>query len=133
MKKITAFLGLVFGFFTAVSSVLAVTQFTPPPGFVNPDTQFEDVPQLVIKMVFGLAIFLAVVYLMYGGIRWITSRGDKMAIESARKHIVSAIIGIVVVAGTFLILQVLFTVLGVDNPLKCGFQLPILGGNPNCK
>lgn len=99
---------------------------TPPIGSVSTDIKAESLPQLAINLLFYVAIFLAICYLMYGGIRWITSRGDKTAVESARKHIIAAVMGIVVVAGSFFILQFIFTILGADNPLKKGFQLPTL-------
>jgi hypothetical protein len=61
---------------------------------------------------------------MFGGIKWITSRGDKVAVESARRHIVAAVIGLVVVVSAFFILQVVFRILGVQNPLNN--ELPTL-------
>jgi succinate dehydrogenase/fumarate reductase cytochrome b subunit len=97
-----------------------------PVGSVDTNTKVENVPQLVINLLFGVAIFLTVAYMLYGGIRWITSRGDKAKVEEARKQITAALIGVVVVAGTFFILQVVFNVLGADNPLKKGFTLPTL-------
>ena len=103
-------------------------QFSPPPGSINPNLDAQKFPQLIIDLLFGVAAFLALAYLMYGGIKWITSRGDKMQVEAARKHIVAAIIGLVVVAGSFFGLRVVFTILGAggNNPLQNGFQLPIL-------
>ena len=111
-------------------SVFAQGLVEPPSGAVNPNVDVRSVPQLVVSLLFGLAIFLAVVYLIYGGIRWITSRGDKVGVESARKHIVAAIIGLVVVLGTFFVINVLFSILGTSNPLREGFTLPTLE-NPN--
>lgn len=105
---------------------VAFAQISPPKGSVATDIKVENIPQLVVNLIFTLAIFLAVVYLMYGGIRWMISRGDKLAVESARKHIVSAIIGLVVVAGTFFILNILFNILGAENPLQKSFELPTL-------
>lgn len=99
---------------------------TPPKGSVGADVNAENLPKLIVTLIFSLAIFLAVVYLMYGGIRYMTSRGDRTAVEAARKHIISAIIGLVVVAGTFFILNVVFGLLGTDNPLNSGFKLPNL-------
>lgn len=124
VKKATALIGSVSTYLILAQTAFA--QLTPPKGSVATDIKAENIPQLIVNLIFTLAIFLAVVYLMYGGIRWITSRGDKMAVESARKHIMSAIIGLVVVAGTFFILNVLFNILGADNPLKKGFELPTL-------
>lgn len=92
--------------------------------FVNENTKVENIPTLLVNIVSALAIVLAVLYLMFGGIKLITARGDRAAVESARKHIFSAVIGLVVVFGTFLILQFLFNVLGAENPLSKGFTLP---------
>ncbi len=102
-----------------------------PAGSIDPNIEATNLPQLVINLLFGAGIFFAVVYLMYGGVRWITSRGDKMGVADARKHIIAAIIGLVVVVGTFFIIQLVFTVVGSggNNPLQKGFSLPTLS-NP---
>lgn len=97
-----------------------------PSGSVGSNIKVEAIPQLIVSWTFILAMILAVVYLMFGGIKLITSRGDKQAVESARKHITYAVLGLVVVAGTFFILGVVFTALGADNPLKKGFEFPTL-------
>lgn len=133
MSKKIAFIGagLVYAL-AAVSSFAqsAAPLIQAPAGSVNANVKVQSIPQLIVNLMFALATFLAIAYLMYGGIKWITSRGDKVAVESARKHIVAAIIGLVVVAGTFFILQFVFTVLGADNPLKSGFTLPTLQSSP---
>lgn len=101
-------------------------ELKPPAGSVASDIRPEAVPQLIINMLFIVASFLAVAYLMYGGIRWITSRGDKAGVEAARKHIIAAIAGVVVVAGAFFLMQLLFNILGADNPISKNFKLPTL-------
>lgn len=93
-----------------------------PGGSLAADTKIETIPQVVVNYMFLIAAFLAVAYLMYGGIKWITSRGDKTQVEAARKHIVAAVIGLVVVAGSFFAISVVFQLLGADNPLKDGFK-----------
>lgn len=90
---------------------------TPPVGAVAV-TELKPVLNLVVNLFFAAAGFSAIVYLAYGGIKWITSRGDKVGVEAARKQIVAAIIGLVVVLGTFTILNVVFGILGVKNPLN---------------
>ena len=60
-----------------------------------------------VQLTFILATVLALGYLIYGGIRWITSGGDKTAVEGARNHIIAAIIGLAVIFLSFLILNVL--------------------------
>lgn len=93
-----------------------------PGGSLAANTKIETIPQVVVNYMFIIAAFLAVAYLMFGGIKWITSRGDKMAVESARKHIVAAVIGLIIVAGSFFALNVVFRLLGADNPLENGFK-----------
>lgn len=110
-----------------MKTLLAETiRLSPPPGAVATDVQTANIPNLVINILFGVAIFLTVVYMLYGGIKWITSRGDRQAVEGARKHLTAAIIGLVIVAGTFFILQIVFTLLGAENPLSKGFCIPNL-------
>lgn len=55
-----------------------------------------------------LAFVIALIYLLYGGIKWITSRGEKTEVESARNHIIAAILGlIIVILAVFLVSIVL--------------------------
>lgn len=113
-----------------VSCFLLLVSFSPvyaqglqaPGGSLAPDTKVEAIPQIIVNYMFMIAAFLAVAYLMYGGIKWITSRGDKIAVESARKHIVAAVIGLIIVAGSFFALNVVFQLLGADNPFSEGFK-----------
>lgn len=87
----------------------------------------SNVISTVVTLLFYVAAGLAIVYLIMGGIRWITSRGDKANVEAARKQIIAAIVGLVVVAGAFLILNIVFNILGTGkNPLQGNFQLPSL-------
>lgn len=126
-KKFSTALVTLGMYFSAAVNVYADTPLlTPPVGSISTNVAAQSIPQLVITILFFVATFLATAYLMYGGIKWITSGGDKAGVESAKKHIMSAIIGIVVVAGTFFMLNILFNVLGAENPLSKNFTLPTL-------
>lgn len=111
-----------------LSTVTVAIAQTPKPllqpdgNFVNPNIEVQSIPQLIVGWVFALGMVLAVLYLMWGGIRWITSRGDKQAVADARKQIIAALVGVVVIAGTFFILNTVFKILNVDNPLSKGFE-----------
>jgi hypothetical protein len=120
---------LGFLFSTTVALAASGSTYSPPPGTLNPDIDPTKIPQLGFSLLLYLAGALAIGYLMYGGIKWITSRGDKVAVESARRHIVAAVIGLVVVISAFFILQVVFRILGVQNPLNNG--LPTLDPSTN--
>lgn len=75
--------------------------------------KLEDVIQFGISFLLLIATLLALVFLIWGGIQWITSGGDKAGIETARKKITFAVIGLVVVFSSFFILSVISTFLGV--------------------
>lgn len=126
LKKVAASISTTIAYVMVVSSVYA-QELKAPAGSIKTDIKAESIPQFVVNWLSYIAITLAIIYLMYGGIRWMTSGGDKTKVESARKHIVAAVIGLVVVLGTFAMLQILFTVLGTNNPLQGGFKPPVLG------
>ena len=69
---------------------------------------------------FGIALFLIVAvilafgFLIYGGFNWIMSEGDKTKVESARKTIIYAILGLILCFVSFFIVLFLGGILGVD-------------------
>lgn len=134
-KKLAALTSLVT-FLSLTGMAYAQQQLiNPGSGFVNPGTttatqSVSNTTTLVVNGLFTLGAILAVVYLILGGVRWITSRGDKNGVEAARRQIVAAIIGLIVVAVAFFALNIVFGLLGANNPLKGNFELPTLT-NPN--
>jgi len=60
-----------------------------------------------------IAIVAALLYLLYGGVKWIISRGEKTAIEEARNHIMAAIIGLIVVILAVFILSIILAAFGI--------------------
>lgn len=60
-----------------------------------------------------VAGLLAFVYLIIGGIQWITSGGDKAGLEAARNRIVHAIVGLIVVFAAWAITLLLQQFLGI--------------------
>lgn len=130
LRKISVFLVSLFVCFLTFlpATVWAANESTlkPPPGSIGTDVSPESIPQLVVNILFYVGGILALAYLMYGGIRYITSRGERAQVEAAKKHLTAAIIGLIIVAGAFFIIKIVFTVLGAENPLAKGFQLPTL-------
>src|SRR3989344_5323299 len=53
---------------------------------------FGGLVALIIQIAFVLAVIIALAFLIYGGIRWITSGGDKTGVETARNTIVAALV-----------------------------------------
>ena len=71
----------------------------------------------VITIIFVIATLLALVYLIWGGIKWVTSGGDKTKVDGARAAIVAAVVGLIIVFLSYFILNV---VVGLFIP---GFSL----------
>lgn len=104
---------------------------TPPLGSIG-NVPVENIPQFIITILFVIGVIIAVAFLIYGGIRWVLSGGDKAKVEAARSHIVASIIGLVIIAAAFLIFSLVFQILGVRNPLTGGLCIPTLQ-DPFCR
>ena len=60
-----------------------------------------------IGFILVIAALAAFIFLIWGGIQWITSGGDKSAVEAARSRILAAIIGLFVVFAAWALMNVL--------------------------
>jgi len=78
----------------------------------------------IISFVLFLAVFIAFVFLVIGGLKWITSGGDKSAVESARNTIIAAIIGLVIAFLAYLIINIVLGLLGLSFSTLVLPQLP---------
>lgn len=65
----------------------------------------------LILILAGLAFFFI---LVWGGIKWIMSGGDKAHTEGARNQITAALVGLVIVFSAWAITALLNTFFGVD-------------------
>jgi uncharacterized protein YacL len=70
--------------------------------------------QNIVIFFIVLAIIIALMYLLYGGVKWIMSRGEKTEVEAARNHIMAAIIGLIVVFLAIFIVSIILKVFGLD-------------------
>ncbi|MDO8621005.1 MAG: hypothetical protein Q7R31_01875 [Candidatus Levybacteria bacterium] len=109
----------------ASSAFLAIAQGAAPKGDVSIpivvptgalplDLDIGKLPQFIITLLFIVGVIIAIAFLIYGGIKWVMSGGDKAGVEAARNHIVAAIIGLVIIAAAFFIIQVVFRLLGTS-------------------
>lgn len=70
---------------------------------------------VLINAIFVIAVIIALAYLIYGGIRWIMSQGDKSKVQDARNHIIAAIIGLIIVFLAYFIINIILGVfLGIN-------------------
>lgn len=71
-----------------------------------------------------VAALLAFLYLVLGGIQWITSGGDKAGMEAARNKITHAIVGLIVVGAAWAIMILVQQFLGITVIGGAGINLP---------
>lgn len=116
--------------FTTVSQVLAA----PSDGNINiapPNGGVFDISKLLsagIQLALILAAILTFAFLIWGGIQWITSGGDKAAYESARNRITAALIGLAIVAAAWALMKLVGIFFNID---VFNFKIPTGGGgNP---
>lgn len=58
-----------------------------------------------INFLFVVAAMLALVFLVIGGVKWLTSQGEKEGVNKARETIVAAIVGLVIIFLSYLIVN----------------------------
>jgi hypothetical protein len=107
MKKLVAILSLCL----MLAPVLALAA-----GFTIPDAGNTGLPNqnnatslimYIINIVLGISGLIAVLFLLIGGFRYITSAGNEEVAEQAKKIIINAIIGIVIIILSFVIVRVI--------------------------
>jgi len=75
-----------------------------------------------IRLVLILASLVFFFMLVWGGIQWMMSGGDKNAAEAARSKITNALIGLVIVFSAWAIMALIKSLFGVD--IMGGFDIP---------
>lgn len=84
---------------------------TKPPAF-----RITEIGRLIssaIQLILIAAGLIGFLYLLLGGIQWITSGGDKAGVDAARQKIIQAIIGLVIVFATWALIGLLEKFLGI--------------------
>lgn len=74
--------------------------------------------QRVLNLIMIIAALLVFGYMIWGGVQWITSGGDKGKTEEARNKITSAVIGLAVLAASYALFRVVLYFLGLNDPTQ---------------
>lgn len=69
----------------------------------------------VITLAFVIAALIALAFLIFGGIKWILSGGDKSKVEEARGTIVAALVGLVITFLAYFIINIVFSIFGLGT------------------
>lgn len=81
---------------------------------------FTNVGSLVSSLVTAAIVIGALatlIYMIYGGINWITAGGDAQKVEASQKFITNAIIGLIILVATYAIFTVIKTFLGIGDEI----------------
>ena len=76
--------------------------------------QFGGIVGALIVLLIIIAAIVFFFMLLIGGIRWITSGGDKAQTEAARNQVTSALVGLVIVFAAWAILQLIEAFFGIS-------------------
>ncbi|MCL4387231.1 MAG: pilin [Patescibacteria group bacterium] len=119
-KKITgitlALMSLIPGAALAVNS----DEIKPTPMPINSNINIAKLITNIINYILGFSAALAVLFIIYGGIIYMTSSGDEKRTANAKKILFSAIIGLVI----------LILALVIVNFVTTTTQNALVGTNP---
>jgi len=131
MKKVLALAATGASYLTLAPSAFGASVNLCPAG-----SEFSSLCDIVNKplgqiitqfivIVLIIAVIASLFFLIYGGIRWITSGGDEKQVETAKSHVVAAIVGLIIALAAFFILQFILRFFGID---VLNFQFPTILG-----
>ena len=86
-------------------------------GFETSGIPFLNLGRLlsnILALLFFFAALMAFLFILIGGIQWISAGGDKVAAASARDRITAAVVGLLILVAAFAITLILSTVLCIN-------------------
>ncbi|HVZ67776.1 MAG TPA: hypothetical protein VG917_05985 [Patescibacteria group bacterium] len=119
MKKLSAISSIIaFGALStpAFADVLDAGIKTPAGStIIDPNTSVGSLVSFLIAFIIVVAFLFALAYIVIGAFQWITSGGDKQKVADARNHILAAVMGLIIIALSFVIINVVLTALGLGS------------------
>ena len=122
LKKLGPFVAEIIAL-AAPGAAFAQANIVPPT--IRPINNILSVLRAVIQFILVVAFVLAFIFLLIGGIRWITAGGDEKGVASARNMITAALIGLVVVLVAYALIRLVEIFFSV-NIISQGVQIPIV-------
>lgn len=123
MKKLAALVSSLL-----LSLGLATPAFAQNIGVGQPsEARITDLGRLIstgVNVVIIVAGILVFVFLVWGGLEWLTSGGDKGKVENARNRITSALVGLAIIAASWALVQVIAYFFGVQSGLGGTLTIP---------
>lgn len=107
-------------------------KITPPVkglGGANPTQDLSTLMAGLIVFFLVMVGILALVYMMWGAVSWVTSGGDKDKLQKAQARIRSAVVGIFMAVVMLVLFNAIFSIAfpnsGIITPSNGGFQFSI--------
>ena len=86
----------------------------PSSGGIDPNTDTGVIISNAVSIIFVVGVIAVLFMLISGAYSWIASGGDKEAVGKARQRIIQALIGLLILAVSFLIAKIAGQVVGID-------------------
>ncbi len=75
-------------------------------GLCTTNFSLSGIISFIITLLFIVAVLACLIFLIWGGVKWILSGGDKTKVEAARNQIVAALIGLAVAFSAYFLLNI---------------------------
>lgn len=136
MNKMKKLLGALFGLGAVLTYALpafAQTTINPCSGLAGGGfgdlcnynaSNLGQIVSTAVVILLVIAVIISLFFLIWGGIRWITSGGDKAKVAEARSHIIAAIVGLVIAFLAFFILTIVLNLFHINIQTLSLPQLP---------
>ncbi len=116
IKKLALATGAAMSSMLATASVvMADVKIDPIDTGKGYATNFGTMFSSILNVVMLVAAILVFAYMIWGGVEWITSGGDKSKAESARNKLTAAIIGLVIIAASYAVVTLVVQFLGFKD------------------
>lgn len=126
MKKVPALVITSLAYLTLASKALAL-QLNDPGIGIKSTTSPSQILTSSLTIIYVVATVLVLFFIIFGAFKWITSGGDKEAIAGARKTIINALIGLVLLALAVVIVVAVGKLLNIN--VFQNFKIPNLQGD----
>lgn len=81
---------------------------------LNNNNPLERIIQVGLTWLLILGIVFALLMIIFSGIQWIMSEGDKQKVQNARNRLVFSIVGLIVILLALFIVNVIKGLFGID-------------------
>ncbi len=112
----------------ALTLALATPALAQNIGVGKPEeAKITDIGRLVstgVNVAIIISGILVFVYLVWGGIEWLTSGGDKGKTEGAKNRITAALVGLAIIAASWALVRIISYFFGVDAGLNGTLSIP---------